>query len=98
MTTLDLVKDPLTTQQAAAMLDVSLSAVQKAIQKGRLKAEQIGRDNLIEREEVERYKAERKLTGPRKRKPSPLMYSQTGEHATVRLVRAAESGSEYSGD
>jgi excisionase family DNA binding protein len=67
---LDFVKDPVTTQQAAAMLDVSLSAVQKAIQKGRLKAEQLGRDNLIEREEVERYQRERKMTGPRKHRPT----------------------------
>lgn len=66
---LDFVKDPVTTQQAAAMLDVSLSAVQKAIQKGRLKAEQLGRDNLIEREEVERYLRERKMTGPRRNRP-----------------------------
>ena len=67
--TLDFVKDPVTTQQAAAMLQVSLSAVQKAIQKGRLRAEQMGRDHWIEREEVERYLRERKLTGPRKRRP-----------------------------
>jgi len=67
---LDFVKDPVTTQQAAAMLDVTLSAVQKAIQNGRLKAEQLGRDNLIEREEVERYLRERKMTGPRKHRPS----------------------------
>ena len=67
--TLDFVKDPVTTKQAAAMLDVSLSAVQKAIQKRRLKAELMGRDNLIEREEVERYLRERRMTGPRKRKP-----------------------------
>lgn len=69
--TLDPVKDPVTTQQAAAMLDVSLSAVQKAVQKGRLRAEQMGRDNWIEREEVERYRRERKLTGPRKHRPAP---------------------------
>jgi excisionase family DNA binding protein len=68
--TLELVKDPVTTQQAAELLQVSLSAVQKAIQNRRLKAEQIGRDNLIEREEVERYRRERKLTGPRKRRPT----------------------------
>jgi excisionase family DNA binding protein len=68
---LDFVKDPVTTQQAAAMLQVSLSAVQKAVQKGRLTGEQIGRDWLIEREEVERYRRERKLTGPRKHPPSP---------------------------
>lgn len=66
---LDPVNDPVTTQQAAAMLDVSLSAVQKAIQKGRLKAEQMGRDNWIEREEVERYARERKMSGPRKHRP-----------------------------
>lgn len=71
LATLDFVKDPVTTQQAALMLDISLSAVQKAIQKRRLKAEQIGRDNLIEREEVERYRRERKMTGPRGSKNKP---------------------------
>lgn len=73
LATLDPVKDPVSTKQAAAMLDISLSAVQKAIQKRRLKAEQMGRDNWIEREEVERYLRERKLTGPRgsKNKPTP---------------------------
>lgn len=70
LATLDAVKDPVTTKQAAELLQVSLSAVQKAIQKGRLTAESIGRDNLIEREEVERYRRDRKLTGPRKRRPS----------------------------
>jgi excisionase family DNA binding protein len=68
---LDFVKDPVTTKQAAEMLQVSLSAVQKAIQKGRLTAESLGRDNLIERDEVERYRRERKLTGPRKNRPTP---------------------------
>ncbi len=53
------------------MLDVTLSAVQKAIHKGRLKASQLGRDWLIEREEVERYQRERRLTGPRKHRPTP---------------------------
>jgi excisionase family DNA binding protein len=66
LATLRLMKDPVTTQQAAEMLCISLSAVQKAIHKGRLSAELRGRDNWIEREEVERYARERKLTGPRK--------------------------------
>jgi excisionase family DNA binding protein len=70
LATLDLVKDPVTTKQAAEMLQVSLSAVQKAIAKGRLKAEQMGRDNWIEREEVERYVRDRKLTGPRRVRPT----------------------------
>lgn len=69
--TLDFVNDPVTTQQAAAMLDVSLSAVQKAIHAGRLRADLIGRDYLLERDEVERYRRSRRLTGPRKRKPAP---------------------------
>jgi excisionase family DNA binding protein len=54
------------------MLDISLSAVQKAVQKGRLRANQFGRDYWIEREEVERYRLERRLTGPRKHRPVPL--------------------------
>ena len=49
-------KEVLTTKQAAELLQVSLSAVQKAIQKGKLRYEQMGRDNWIEREEVERYR------------------------------------------
>lgn len=67
---LDIVKDPVTTIEAAELLDVSLSAVQKAIKQGRLSAEKMGRDKWIEREEVERYRRCRRLTGPRKRKPS----------------------------
>lgn len=69
-TTLDFVKDPVTTKEAAAMLTVSRWAVLKAIKHERLTAEQFGRDWAIEREEVERYRRERKLTGPRKRQPS----------------------------
>ena len=68
--TLDLVKDPLTTKQAAELLQVSLSTVQKAIHRKKIHAEQMGRDNWIEREEVERYRRDRKLTGPRKTRPS----------------------------
>jgi excisionase family DNA binding protein len=72
-TTLDLVKDPVTTNEAAAMLSVTRWAVLKAIQKGRLKADEFGRDWAIEREEVERYLRVRKMTGPRKlgRRPLP---------------------------
>lgn len=69
--TLDAVKEPISTNDAAAMLSISRSAVQKAIKLRRLKAERMGRDNWIEREEVERYAAERKLTGPRKHRPTP---------------------------
>lgn len=70
-TTLDFVKDPVTTKTAAQMLDVSRWAVLKAIASDRLAAEQLGRDWLIEREEVERYRRERKMTGPRKHRPPP---------------------------
>lgn len=69
-TTLDLVKDPVTTREAAAMLAVTRWAVLKAIKHDRLTAEQFGRDYAIEREEVERYRRERKLTGPRKSPPA----------------------------
>lgn len=68
--TLDFVKDPVTTKEAAVMLSVSRSAVLKAIKFKRLVAEEFGRDYAIEREEVERYRRERKLTGPRKTPPA----------------------------
>lgn len=70
-TTLDLVKDPVTTTEAAAMLSVTRWAVLKAIEKKKLKAEEFGRNWAIERDEVERYRRERKLTGPRKQPPTP---------------------------
>lgn len=69
-TTLDLVKDPMTTKAAAELLSVSRWAVLKAIHEDRIKAEQFGRDYWIEREEVERYLRERKMTGPRRSRPS----------------------------
>lgn len=56
---------------AANVLQVSRSAVLKAIGDERLVAEKIGRDYLIERDELERYRRERKLTGPRKHRPAP---------------------------
>ena len=70
-TTLDLVKDPVTTKAAAELLEVSRWAVLKAIHEDRMKAEMMGRDYWIEREEVERYQRERKMTGPRKHRPTP---------------------------
>lgn len=60
----------MTTNAAALELQVSRSAVLKAIDDGRLKGKKVGRDYLIEREEVERYRRERKLTGPRRIKPA----------------------------
>lgn len=60
----------MTTNLAARELHVSRSAVLKAIDDGRLVAVKVGRDYLIEREEVERYRRERKLTGPRKHRPT----------------------------
>lgn len=56
---------------AAETLQVSRSAVLKAIADGRLAAKLIGRDYLIDPDELERYRRERKLTGPRKHKPTP---------------------------
>lgn len=69
--TLAPVKDPVTTKAAAEMLDVSRSAVLKAIKKRRLPAEPFGRDYQIERDEVERYRSERKMTGPRRKPDRP---------------------------
>ena len=60
----------MTTNTAAHELQVSRSAVLKAIGDDRLAAEKVGRDYLIERDELERYRRERKLTGPRKQRPT----------------------------
>lgn len=61
----------MTTNAAAEVLSISRSAVLKAIADERLAAKKVGRDYLIERDELERYRRERKLTGPRKHRPAP---------------------------
>lgn len=50
----------LTTKQAAEQLGVDGRSVVKLISRGRLRAVKLGRDWLIEENEVERYKAERR--------------------------------------
>lgn len=61
----------MTTNAAAEVLQVSRSAVLKAINDKRLTAKKVGRDYLIEHDEVERYRRARKLTGPRRNRPAP---------------------------
>lgn len=60
-----------TTTQAAELLGVSRVAVSVALKQGRISGTMIGRDWAIEREEVERYLRERKMTGPRRTRPTP---------------------------
>lgn len=68
-TTLEVVKNPVTTEVAAQMLEVTRWAVLKAIKDKRLVGTKLGRDFVIEVDEVERYRRERRLTGPRKQQP-----------------------------
>ena len=53
----------MTTKQAATELGIQPSSVKKLCQRGILKAERIGRDWLIDRDEIERYKVERRTVG-----------------------------------
>lgn len=46
----------LTTQQAADLLGVSRQAVQRAIKRGTMAAEKIGRDYFLTREAIEDYR------------------------------------------
>lgn len=69
---MEMLRDILTLKMAAEMLDVTGPAVQKAIEDGRLAATKMGGAYLLERSEVERYRRERKLTGPRKVRPRSL--------------------------
>lgn len=62
-------KNPVTTDVAADILEVTRWAVLKAIKDKRLAGIKAGRDFFIEMDEVERYRRERRLTGPRKRQP-----------------------------
>ena len=56
-----------TTNQAATELGIQPGSVKRLCQRGILKAERIGRDWLISRDEIERYKTERRTAGRPKR-------------------------------
>lgn len=72
----------MTTEVAATELGVSRWAVLKAIRDKRLKSSKEGRDHFIHRDELERFKRERRGRGrPRK----VIEYTQTG----CRPLRAA---------
>lgn len=81
-----------TTDIAAAELGVSRWAVLKAIHQGRLHGEKLGRDYVIERPELERYKRERRGRG-RPPKAVSLEYPNSAHVVTGRLVaeRTADS-------
>lgn len=55
--------DELTTTEAAAELDIQPGSVKRLCQRGTLTAEKRGRDWFIPRQEVERYKVERRNVG-----------------------------------
>jgi excisionase family DNA binding protein len=60
----------LTTKEAADELGVSLRAVQKMIESGRLKAERYGRDYLIANKSLENIERKSKAGRPPKAKAS----------------------------
>ena len=60
----------ITTKEAGEILGVSAARVRKLIQEERLKAEKHGRDHLLERTEVERFRQHGRLSGPKGGRPS----------------------------
>ena len=55
------IKDPITTIEAARILDLDPSALRHRIRKGQLEAEKIGRDHVVSRRVIEAEKREREL-------------------------------------
>lgn len=55
------IKDPITTIEAARILDVDPSTLRHRIRKGKLRSERIGRDHLVSRLVIETEKREREL-------------------------------------
>lgn len=70
-----MVSEMLPTKQAAARLGLAARTVKDHCADGRIKAEKIGRDWLIEEAEVERYKRERKPRGRRPKAPRRAVVS-----------------------
>lgn len=65
----------LTTSEAAKRLGLSLRAVQKMIEQGRLAAKKVGRDYLIRAEDLNNIKYKSKAGRPAK---SSIMKKKTG--------------------
>jgi excisionase family DNA binding protein len=86
----------LTTKQAATELGIQPGSVKKLCQRGILKAERIGRDWLISRDEIERYKAERKPVG-RPKTMKTFRYEETHTLTANDLSKAmsAHGGTAY---
>jgi excisionase family DNA binding protein len=64
--------DELTTTEAAAELDIQSNSVKRLCQRGIIQAQKRGRDWFVSRDEVERYKIERRKAG---RPPAPAARS-----------------------
>jgi len=60
-------KDPISTEQAAAILNVTTRHVRWLIEKGDLKAEKFGRDYMLSRKDVESYTPRAKGRPPKER-------------------------------
>jgi excisionase family DNA binding protein len=61
-------KTMITTIEVAQVLGVTPRTVQRHIEEGRLQAHKYGRDFFVAREEVERFKRERRHVGRPKKK------------------------------
>lgn len=60
--------DLISTKEAAEILGLSVRGVQKMIEEGRLKATKIGRDNLIDRKDLDSIERKSKAGRPPKGK------------------------------
>lgn len=58
----------ITTAEAAVILKISPVRVRQLIKDGRIKTEKLGRDHLLDREEVERFAKDGRLPWGRPRK------------------------------
>jgi excisionase family DNA binding protein len=83
-------EDWVTTDVAAAELNVTRWAVLKAIRDKRLASVKEGRDHFIAREELDRFKRERRGRG----RPRTISYDQP----VLRLRRCADASASYSID
>jgi excisionase family DNA binding protein len=81
--------------KAAEELGISRQTLWRHVKRGHLKAKKVGRDYVIERADLAAFEATRQKEPGRPPKSAPLEYPQAAEHATGRLLRAAETPGEY---
>lgn len=86
----------LTIPEAAALVGVTRAVLWRHVKAGHIPHTPVGKFLLIDQVDAEHFRDNRPKPG--RPKVSGLTYPQSGDHATGRLLRAADRAPEYRAD